>query len=228
MSLTHKPRVVILALLGMASTLLPSILYAQQPPGQEVCVGELLGSDVFSVGEIRTSLISPTPFQDLNGAEWVLMDGRPLLVSTALSPHLSERGEHGLTIPDARGRFLRMANNNVCARSQGPDNTNECLATHDPEGDRLPGSYQGDALTSHEHDYSDVFYTEHPQFRPGNAHAVDPPGNVGSSGTDWDQPRGGYGMARTTAPHGQRETRPKNIAVNYYIKICNCRTPNCK
>ena len=203
-------------------------VHAQQMAGQEVCGGDLTSADIFSVGEVRTSMLSEVHFQELNGAEWVLMDGRPLSVRTALSPHLLEEGEYGLVIPDARGRFLRMANNGACARFQGSDNANECLANHDPEGDRLPGTYQGDTLARHEHDYSDVFYTEWPNFRPADAHEVDTPGDVGSGSTDWDQPRGGWGIDRRTKPYGQHETRPKNITVNYYIKICNCRTPNCK
>ena len=105
---------------------------AQQTAGQEVCAGPLSGADVFSVGEVRTSILAEANFQALNGDAWVLMDGRPLLVRTALSPHLSEESEYGLAIPDARGRFLRMANNGVCADrrrdADSDDAYNQCIA----------------------------------------------------------------------------------------------------
>lgn len=55
----------------------------------------------FSIGEVRTSILGQTQFRELNGHEWVLMDGRPLLVRSALSPHLSEKNVYGLTIPES-------------------------------------------------------------------------------------------------------------------------------
>ncbi|MCY4026290.1 MAG: hypothetical protein OXH75_08255 [Acidobacteria bacterium] len=202
---------------------------AQQVAGQEVCGRETTGADIFSVGEVRTSILSELHFQELNGAEWVLMDGRPLLARTALSPHLSEEGEYGLVIPDARGRFLRMANNDACISFLGADNDeawNLCLSERDPDGERVLGTYQSDAVGSHMHDYSDVFHTEVRGRRPREAHEVDTPGRIGSAADDYDNV--GYGMERTTELSEGPETRPKNVAVNYYIKICGCRTANCK
>ena len=205
---------------------------ARQTAGQEVCAGPLSGADVFSVGEVRTSILVEANFQALNGAEWVLMDGRPLLVLTALSPHLSEEGEYGLAIPDARGRFLRMANNGVCADQRlddadSGDAYNQCVAERDPDVERVLGSYQGDSVGRHRHNYDDLFYSEIPAFRPGGVMAVSVPAGIGSGDTDWDG-NTGYGIERTTHAGGSDETRPKNLAVNYYIKICNCRTTNCR
>ena len=131
-----KPFVLILAVALFAAG---SAANAGSQPGgtQDVCVGEPTGDDVFSVGELRTSILAQTPFQEMNGAEWVLADGRPLLVRTALSLHLSEETEYGLAIPDIRGRFLRMANNNVCADLRGDDEAHErCIASRDRDGDR--------------------------------------------------------------------------------------------
>ena len=214
---------------------------ATQPGGtQDVCVGEPTGEDVFSVGELRTSILEQAPFQEMNGSEWVLANGRPLLVQTALSPHLSQENEYGLTIPDIRGRFLRMANNNVCVNLRGNDEEyGRCIATRDSDGDRLLGGYQADTFGrhdhgshdhgSHGHGFTDVYYAE-------TWGSVALPGAAGSADTDYDNR--GYPMDSRTVdsgvpssavpPSGGAETRPKNIAVNYYIKICNCRTPNCR
>ena len=135
-------------LLVLALTLFaPGSAAAQPGSTQDVCVGEPTGRDVFSVGELRTSILPQTPFQEINGAEWVLADGRPLLVQTALSPHLSQENEYGLTIPDIRGRFLRMANNNVCANLRGDKEAyDRCIASRDPRGDRILGDYQADGF----------------------------------------------------------------------------------
>ena len=199
---------------------------------QEVCVvGDPTGRDVFSVGELRTSILSQTAFQELNGAEWVLADGRPLLVRTALSPHLSqtpreERGsEYGLMIPDVRGRFLRMANNNVCADLRGDETAyDECLAGRDPGGDRLTGEFQPDGFREHAHGYVDRTNAWPREDAPDGAKMW------AAFARHWviPDPRLAREFARTTERTGGTETRPKNIAVNFYIKICDCRTPHCR
>ena len=184
-----------------------------QTTGQEVCTGPANGSDVFSVGEVRTSILNQIPFQELNGYEWVLMDGRPLLVGTALSPHLSEDGEYGPIVPDARGRFLRMANNNACADFRDDDEAyGRCIADHDPNGDRLLGTYQPDAFRAHRHNITVLTNGGNARHRcGGNCDMIAP--------VQSDQ---------TTTTTGDNETRSKNVAVNFYVKICNCRTANCK
>ena len=208
--------VVVLSLLGFSVT-----VHAQQ----EVCAGPPSGQDVFSVGEVRTSILPQETFQELNGAEWALMDGRPLMVGTALSPHLSEEGRYGLKIPDARGRFLRMANNGACADLRNNEGAyNECLARHDPDGDRLSGEYQADSFGAHDHG-------EHNHsFDYMSADDWYPDGDIDDNE---DTRAREYGRKGTTdnsrvLSSGGNETRPRNIAVNFYIKICNCRTDNCK
>lgn len=207
--------------------------------GQEVCTGPPNGTDVFSVGEVRTSILEPTPFQEINGSEWVLMDGRLLSMQTALSPHLSEKTEYGLTIPDARGRFLRMANNDACADLRDDDAAyGQCIANHDPDGDRRLGTYQPDAFPAHQHVYNDVYYSEsRAHVRavhdiPSDATIVDihndgPRNDLGTS--SWsDDDNDGIGWDRRTEDAGSKESVPKNVAVNFYVKICNCRTGNCR
>ena len=187
-----------------------------------VCfLGTPTGNDVFTVGEVRTAILDETDFQELNGAEWVLMDGRSLQVITDISPYVAhlknDRGE--VIIPDARGRFLRMANNG---------------AEVDPAGDRQLGTLQDDAFLGHSHDYNDIYFSE-------NAHWIELQGvtpidilddgwgnNIGTT-AGVDKGDDGVGWDRTTERAGDiAETRPKNIAVNYFVKICRCRTENCR
>ena len=70
----------------------------------------------------------------------------------------------------------------------------------EPKGDsRKIGSYQGDELKAHSHKYRHMNkHTRRPQSGRGS---------VDQFGND------------TTEPTGGVETRPKNISINYYIKI---------
>ena len=152
--------------LSLAVVLSVLSLSAEIHAQQEVCTGKPSGRNVFSVGEVRTSILLPQTFQELNGPEWVLMDGRPLTVRTALYPHLSVESdqisaEDERKIPDARGRFLRMANNNVCADLRNDEKAHkECIARHDPDPkeNRPLGHYQADSFGAHDHgEHSHLF-----------------------------------------------------------------------
>ena len=142
--------------------------------------------EIYQVGEVKTSLLNPDEFQDKYGDVWVLMDGREVdgsdfMQLTSLS-----------SIPDARGKFLRMINH-------GANGEN-----YDVE-DREPGSYQKDALRSHDHKTEGEF--------------------TGVTSGSWNQGHAlGYqGRYNTkSATTGGKETRPKNIGVNFYIKINAC------
>lgn len=208
--------------------------HGQPVGGQEVCTRTPAGQDVFSIGEVRTSILPLTTFQELNGPEWVLMDGQPLMVQTALSAHLAlESNYNRLRIPDARGRFLRMANNNACADLRGNEEAyGRCIGRHDPDGDRVLGRYQEASFGSHnhggehDHGYNDIYFSE-------SGGPIDM-GHTYGTGARSDYDNRGYGWDRRTERsggtelRGGNETRPRNITVNYYIKICNCRTENCK
>ena len=213
---------------------------------QEACSAIPSGQDVFSVGEVRTSILPQLEFQRLNGPEWVLMDGRQLTMETALSPHLPNAAENadptsavasdGKTrdvrpkeIPDARGRFLRMANNGACADLRSDDEAyRRCTANHDPDGDRSLGAYQPDTFRAHQHGYNDIYFSEHGSYVDHAVDTLDDGENNNWGSNQADQDNSGYGWDRTTAETGGSETRSKNIAVNFYVKICNCRTSNCR
>ena len=149
------------------ATLAMASLTGEALAGQAVCYvlpdGNQSFINVFSVGEVRASLLSERSFQDLNGEEWVALDGRLLPVETGLTELVElERGDFGIEIPDARGRVLRMAGNQT----------------------------SGNVLGDQGEDVESVL-------------------RVGQQGSD-------------------SEARLGSIAVNFFVKVCDCRTARCR
>jgi hypothetical protein len=93
-------------------------------------------------------------------------------------------------IPDLRGMFLRGLN-------VGRDDE-----WADPEKDRTAGKRQMDELRAHQHTYSDTFVG-------GSG-----PAQVMQGGT-WARPT----AEKETKPTTGAETRPKNVAVYFYIRV---------
>ncbi len=95
----------------------------------------------------------------------------------------------GENVPDLRGLFLRGINS---GRSD---------FGRDPGGERKAGNYQGDDFKSHNHTY---------------VIRVDGYGNIPKAGNTGGPPSGYAGQTNNA---GGAETRPKNIAVHYYVRI---------
>lgn len=151
------------------------------------------------IGEIVTSILDVEEFERQYGPDWALMDGRelrnkPLIAFLSTSLKNPETGKTHL--PDARGKFLRMNNNNA----SGED--------YDPDDQRSLGSEQSDELKSHSH-------TQH-ERRPGS--------NCCKEGARWGDIFVNPSNDRIPAPipteeTGGAETRPKNISINYFIRV---------
>ena len=109
----------------------------------------------------------------------------------------SKLEEMGVThAPDLRGRFLRGLNV-MYNHGQFPALN---LSTADPEGEgREAGSYQADEFKSHSHKYDNSY--------------AGPQAGYGDNG------RPGPNPDQNTGSTGGLETRPRNVAVFYYIKI---------
>ena len=151
-------------------------------------------SSLSAIGDVVQSLLTETQFQSERGLTWVLMDGR----SVTGSDYATLTGSS--SIPDARGVFLRGKNN---GRSDGKQN---------PDGDSSLGVYQEDAFQGHGHLYRSKNQGANAYNNAGanagihnldNSFPVERPINLSGSGTVR------YGT----------ETRPKNITINYFIKI---------
>jgi|GEM_PF-3666774 len=163
------------------------------------------GNDAFvPVGTVAASLIGPEQFAeavedpinfDPTISKWSLADGRMVLGSkySVLTGQLA--------LPDLRGMFLRGLN---LARNDGLE---------DPDGaSRTAGDTQMDMFQGHGH-----------KHEMGNSNANYPPGTFdGVYGTGvflQNRIREPATIERFGEARFGLETRPKNVAVYYYIKI---------
>ncbi|MFL5763612.1 MAG: hypothetical protein ACJ77K_06690 [Bacteroidia bacterium] len=142
-----------------------------------------------------------------------LITGSALEKLTQVGPSQPEPLNHIQNAPDLRGKFLRGLNQMY---SPGEPTGFDHVKNGDPDETlRKVGSYQGDGLIAHDH--------------PASGHIN---GSVcGSNGThDADSGHDKWNSDPTFGDHnvqvtvgnnstGGKETRPKNIAVYYYIKI---------
>ena len=144
--------------------------------------------EIYQVGEVKVSLLEPTDFKEKYGDVWYLMDGR----SSAGTDFAALTGLN--SIPDARGKFLRMVNAGASGENYDPEN-------------RAVGSYQKDLLRSHSHNYRYTRFGHDMNDRGLPTKSMDNDGK-------WH--------SENTKASGGAETRPKNIGVYYYVKINSC------
>lgn len=156
------------------------------------------------VGTILPSFLPPNRFSEVaNGkpyanidyatTPWVLADGRPENADLPASCLYRQKTDQR-KLPDLRGMFIRGMNEGRNDGIQDPDT-------------RIVGSYQPDSFATHGHTYADS------QFNPTRRKVK------GSGGTQVYNVGTYTHPVETTGQNGGAETRPKNIAVYYYIKI---------
>lgn len=160
------------------------------------------GVEILPIGSVLPSMLTEAQFQaELGSTKWVLADGRA-----------STGTDYGTltalpNIPDLRGLFLRGKNNGRTGTESNPS------------GDLAIGSFQDDAFQAHNHGGGN-----HNHAIPNNEYLT-------PDGVDWsDDEWGGYKgpisenvptsySGNIIATEGTNETRPKNITVNYFIKV---------
>lgn len=162
------------------------------------------------IGTIIPSMLDPKEFAETVGdpdpsdfdpaiSKWVLADGQKDIT-------ISQYGQFKSHTPDLRGMFLRGMNE---GRNDGKQ---------DPEHNRTAGDYQQDTLQQHAHETTATGY----QFKVRDE----------DSHYKWDNGKKDLGYtsdgdadivpAKVTSVKGDKvakETRPKNVAVYFYIKI---------
>jgi hypothetical protein len=154
--------------------------------------GYVQNTPAFFVGEVKQGLISEGEMVSQMGNDWVLADGRDVTGSTY----------HAITgatsVPDMRGQFLRGLDTN---------------GSVDPGGaSRSVGDAQVDAFQGHWHISSSSSGT------PGAPYNVPQAGTNPSSGETYFS-RDAVSDGTHGSPRISSETRPKNITVNFFIKI---------
>lgn len=165
------------------------------------------------VGTIITSFLDWEAFQkitdsnkDSNGtwqskfSTWCPCDGRQIPNS-----YLAEISSN-INVPDLRGAFLRGLNVLDAVGEMKGKVTRVNTEQKDIDNGRTVGSFQADSLKKHQHIVSQNLGAYKDQDGPDNAGflANAYQGNWGNVGSSWE---------------GGEETRPKNVAVYYYIKI---------
>jgi hypothetical protein len=172
-----------------------------------------------AIGDVIASMLTEAQFQSQRSTNWILMDGR----NVAGSLYANVTGNS--VIPDARGAFLRGKNN---GRSDGSEN---------PGGDLAMGTFQSDAFGSHAHTISGGGSSTLTirQQNTGVSSVTVPADtfDLGLNGVPYGEGQT-YGGAATPTnqasvtlatssvtvnANGGNETRPKNITINYFIKI---------
>lgn len=156
------------------------------------------------VGTVVPSLLTESQFQSELGTHWVLADGRNVTGTRFASLFGSN------TLPDMRGVFLRGKDNGA-----GKDS------------ERALGNYQTDAFQGHQH--GQMFGSNAGHNIPENTTASTGgtyQSSVGNASGYFSGNFNGYQVITSNiyagsngTPRTDNETRPKNVTVNYFIKI---------
>ena len=163
--------------------------------------------DPLPVGTIVASMLTPTEMDrvtdDVNRIpterKWALANGDS--ISEAWEYHAVTELQ---TLPNLSGMFMR-----------GIDPSGQ----EDPDGSREPGSTQKESYAPHEHHLFAVDKGVHPSRQ---VHAREFPVVERSSKDNWNYSILGTAKSPTlglTSTEGKDETRPKNVAVYFYIKV---------
>ncbi len=171
--------------------------------------------ELIPVGTIVSSVLSFDKFKlevkdkelwNKETSMWSPADGRKIAGSRyAEILFAAEPNQEKIRVPDLRGVFIRGLNNFDINYNVAPSFPDQLDPDNDVNNEvRVGGSLQYDAIKNHVHPYYDK----------GTIHT----GDWGASEA------GNYngGETRNTQPQlkgNDHETRPKNVAVFYYIKI---------
>lgn len=151
-----------------------------------------------AVGSIQASLLTEAEFQSIFGTGWVLARGQ----SVSGSKYTSLTGVS--SVPDLRGQFLRGKNN---GRSDG---------NQDPGGERnlRDGVIQQDQYQGHTHSTGSTI-----SGAGGGLVYLQPPGLSNNQVSGYVTKGNFADEVGNGTPRTGNETRPRNVTVNYFIRI---------
>ena len=154
------------------------------------------------VGTIVASMIEYDKFKDIVDGKWVPADGG----NVSRDSKYYEMTKQPI-LPDLRGMFIRGLN---AFESNNPQIDDK----KDPDDERYAGHYQTDAFQKHKHESST-------RIDASGGHIFGWGG--GKPGKEQETKlssiMNGYITDGNRKPSVDDETRPKNVAVYYYIKI---------
>jgi hypothetical protein len=127
-----------------------------------------------------------------------------LAIVSGLDPSTDAGSKAHVKLPDLRGVFLRGLNNFALGSNPRGD------GLQDPEGPRQAGGFQMDVFKSHQHSYGTTI--------SGFAKGSDGFGAIVRSDNNWQGYKNDNPILHTE-DEGGSETRPKNAAVFYYIRV---------
>lgn len=140
------------------------------------------------VGTIISSMLIPKAFEAEYGRNWILADG-----STVASTSAYAKATGATNVPDLRGVFIRGLN---LGREHGGD----------AETARTAGSYQRDALATHQHELT------YKRGRTNRSNGGGAPHEV--TDDEYDQ-----SLTTSECVRCDAETRPRNVGVYFYIRV---------
>lgn len=185
---------------GPKTVKIPKYVSPEQPKTLEVPVGTIIAS-IFDY-QTFTVLNNQTPIFDIIKSKWAPADGRSVVGS--------EFGRILTNVPDLRGVFLRGLNQ-FYKNGEGAPTLSGAQA--DPENSRTSGKFQSDTFTKHKHTVGPL-NVGHSNI--GNGEKLNPNWRITSDdGPNWQN----VNIQQTTNEVGDAETRPKNVAIYYYIRV---------
>jgi len=167
-------------------------------------------SSTGALGDVRGSLLDLADFQTENGSAWVLSDGSAV-------PGTRYASLVGANIPDLRGEFVRGADNGRgvdSGRNKGTAQTDATAKNGMSASSSTSGSTTGG---THEHSSPYGSYTGDVSNTKGAAsnNAIGPKLSTTGGGSHTHS----LSATTSTSLSGDAETRPRNVAVNYYIRV---------
>lgn len=151
----------------------------------------------YGMGEIIASMLTKDEFIKTYGNDWVLADGSDAPFGSQYLKYINNQLPHMKgKLPDLRGKFLRGYNN---GEKVNPD-------------DSSLGASQLDQFQGHNHTNT----TDYMQSAGGNGNGLGW-GSAQRTFNKFDQ--GTHEISGFGKPRAGTETRPKNVTINYFIKI---------
>ena len=147
--------------------------------------------ETLPIGTIIASMLTPETFEKYYGSAWILADGSKISSQSEYA-----KITDGTILPNLRGMFLRGIN---VGRTDGKQ---------DPDGERAAGKYQSDDFKTHKHILNAFTGTKSDKGSGGVTS-----GNTEHGGQTIRQ------LPTMTTAGNATETRPKNAAVYFYIKV---------